>query len=616
MDRVHGLALWLWWLMGAALAVFIRVNSQGIIEAGDAINHFWISRYSWQHPDLLIDIWGKPLFTLLASPFAQLGQWGMGLFNALCFVATCWAADGILRRAGALARWLFPAMLLLTPAYGSMVLGGMTEVLFGLLAMLVIRALAEQRYARAAIVCSLMPFSRPEYMAFMPFVALWIAAHRQWRALPLLLLGHVLYAIACAFVQGDPLWYFHGDPYQGAAHLYGHGEWDHFWTRRHHVLGMPLIWMIALAVPAACMAWFKQRALRPSLRLTVLMGLLPGLCILVMHSVLWWKGWKGSLGLERVMATAVPMLALFAAFGLAAAWNLLRMPNWLNGLVCAACTAGYAVIGAQAFYDARHVPVGTDAYHEHLDHVAEALAAMPPPAARTIIYHPYVLFRMGVDPYNSERIFRSWVGFENFKPGDRLVWDGHFGPAEANLPLDQLLGDSTMRVVASFVPNEHLVMYHGAAMEVLVFERGNGRRIQRTELMVNGMQSPGASAARVDATPCGDDQLCFKEGEFPFEMIDLAVGGGGACLSELVVSGELVWNDQPGEMQVVFSEELGDGASTYRSFHLHEGPFSQRVRILTRPSGGKNKLYIWNNSQHPFKLRGFRIESVATLQGE
>ena len=99
-------------------------------------------------------------------------------------------------------------------------------------------------------------------------------------------------------------------------------------------------------------------------------------------------------------------------------------------------------------------------------------------------------------------------------------------------------------------------------------------------------------------------------------MIDLAVGGGGACLSELVVSGELVWNDQPGEMQVVFSEELGDGASTYRSFHLHEGPFSQRVRILTRPSGGKNKLYIWNNSQHPFKLRGFRIESVATLQGE
>ncbi|MFZ1694787.1 MAG: hypothetical protein WAT74_16430 [Flavobacteriales bacterium] len=614
MERAHRLSLWLWWLVGAALAVILRVNSQGIIEAGDAINHYWMARYAWGHPHMLLDIWGKPLFTLLASPFAQAGQWGMCLFNAGCFVATCWAADGVLRRAGALARWLFPALLLLAPAYGSMVLGGMTEVLFGLLAVLVIRALAEERYAWAAVVCSLMPFSRPEYMAFMPFVALWMAAHKKWSALPLLLLGHVVYAVLCAFAFGDPLWYFHGDPYRGAAHLYGHGEWDHFWIRRDHVLGMPLIWMVVLAVPAASLAWFKQRSLRPSLKLAVWVALIPALCILGLHSVLWWKGLKGSLGLERVLATAVPMLALFAAFGLSGAWQLVRVPAWLNALVCAACTAAYAVAGAQAFWKVRHVPVGTDAYHQHLDAVAEALAVMPEPAGRTIVYHPYILFRMDLDPYDGERIFRSWVGFEDFKPGDRLVWDAHFGPAEAGIPIDRLLGDSTMRVVASYVPKEHLVMYHGATMEVLVFERGNGRREQQSESIVSGKLALGVGGSRMDTVQCSDNKLCFKEGEFPFELIDLAVGKEGACLTELVLSGELEWSDEPGEIQMVFSEELGDGASTYRSFHLNEGMFNHRIRILSRSSDSKNKFYIWNNSQRPFTLHGLRVDAVFVLQ--
>ena len=78
----------LWWIALGVAAVWMRHRSTGILESGDGIQHYQIARYAWQHHELFLHSWGKPLFTLLSSPFAQLGIWGMTIFNALCFVAT------------------------------------------------------------------------------------------------------------------------------------------------------------------------------------------------------------------------------------------------------------------------------------------------------------------------------------------------------------------------------------------------------------------------------------------------------------------------------------------------------------------------------------------------
>ena len=195
-----------WNVAWALAAVAVRLLSEGILEGGDSIQHYQIARHSWQDPLLLLHHWGKPLFTLFASPFAQLGHWGVSLFNALCLLATAWAADGILKRAGGAARWLFVPALVLVPVYGTMVFAGMTEVLFALLTILVLRAFFEERYVLAMIIVSFMPFSRPEYIAFLPFALGWVAMKQQWRALPFVLLGHVLYGVdRCCGAGGCPL---------------------------------------------------------------------------------------------------------------------------------------------------------------------------------------------------------------------------------------------------------------------------------------------------------------------------------------------------------------------------------------------------------------------------
>ena len=172
-------ALVFWWVAWAALVVLLRRLSTGIPESGDGVMHYLIARFSWQHPHLLLDHWGKPLYTLFASPFAQLGPWGMALFNALCFVATCWAADAILKSRSALGRWLFAPLLICMPVYGAMVFAGLTEVLFGLLALLAVCALWNERYMLAMILASFLPFARPEYVAVLPFLVGWVIWKRQ-----------------------------------------------------------------------------------------------------------------------------------------------------------------------------------------------------------------------------------------------------------------------------------------------------------------------------------------------------------------------------------------------------------------------------------------------------
>lgn len=76
-------------LLGAtAYLLVMNLLSEIPVDSGDGISHFSISNESWNEPALFLDHWGKPLFTLLSSPFAQLGfKWYVG-FNILVFALT------------------------------------------------------------------------------------------------------------------------------------------------------------------------------------------------------------------------------------------------------------------------------------------------------------------------------------------------------------------------------------------------------------------------------------------------------------------------------------------------------------------------------------------------
>ena len=86
-------------LLGIALLLLHSAN-EGLLEMGDGVQHYQIARFSWRHPELFLDLWGKPLFTLLASPFAQFGHTGVVVFNTVVAVISGLIGVRALRTAG------------------------------------------------------------------------------------------------------------------------------------------------------------------------------------------------------------------------------------------------------------------------------------------------------------------------------------------------------------------------------------------------------------------------------------------------------------------------------------------------------------------------------------
>ena len=525
----------LWCTAWAASALVVRILSEGILEGGDSIQHYQIARYSWRHPDLLLHHWGKPLFTLFASPFAQFGHWGVCLFNVMCLLATAWAADGILKRAGQAARWLFVPALVLVPVYGTMVFAGMTEVFFGLLTMLVLRALFDQRYVMAMVIMSFMPFARPEYIAFVPFAMGWVLMERQWRALPFALVGHVIYGAIGAVALGDALWAFHNDPYSWSKPIYGSGTLFHFTGQVLDIYGTSLVIGLVLAVGAVVWLWRKRVEDRPLLKLLLFVGVLPALGIWVIHSILWWKGLKGSLGLVRVIATSAPLVVLCVLVPIVRVGALVIKDGVRRKVITTIAVASYIVIAVFSFITVQPIPVEPWPYDRFVRTVGEHVAELEDDHGRVIYFHPTLGYYAGLDPYDATSARLCW-GFDTtlsdlgLLPNDLIVWDAHFAPNEGSTPLSMLLDRADLELVELMVPEERMEVLGGRTFEVYLFARREGMRTEQHQVIYGpgkGFRSEVAHHFDREECPGEADVLCFQGTEFPLEMVDLPTGAPG-----------------------------------------------------------------------------------------
>ncbi len=239
MDRTGRIVLLLTGLLAVALFL-LRLVSDGVREMGDGIQHYMMARFCWRHPELILDLWGKPLFTLLASPFAQFGYKGMSAFNALLAFTTARLADRGLRSAGTWTRTLAPVLIIGAPWYALAVVDGMTEVLFGGVALAAVICMLEGRWTLGALLASLTPLCRPEYVVFLPCVIAWLIMQRRWLAIPWCFAGIAAYTIVGYTYTGDPLCWIHNEPYAGSS-VYGTGDPVKFLFEAPVIMGWPLI---------------------------------------------------------------------------------------------------------------------------------------------------------------------------------------------------------------------------------------------------------------------------------------------------------------------------------------------------------------------------------------
>jgi len=598
----------------AFVLLLVRAASDGLLEMGDGVNHYMIARYAWKHPLLFLDLWGKPLFTLLASPFAQVGHVGVAVFNALVAAAAAWAGIRALRSAGGAAQLAFPVLVLLAPQYVLMVMAGMTEPLFGLVTVLVVLLLVNERYTAAAAVASLAPFARPEYVAFLPLVALWLAYERKWRALPWCVLGFVVYGVVTTVVKGAPLWFWTGDPYKHASGAYGSGPLDFFVHRAEMIYGRALLTLGVVALLLWPVIHWRDRDHRRTHRLMLLCAALPVLVIVAVHSILWYTGWRGSAGLVRVLATSVPLAGLFTAFTLGRGAQLLLVSVKLRGVVASFALPAVVAWAVVDLLGNVRLPIRPEMNQRYLDTAAYGLKRHLKEGVRVFSTHPYMAFRAELDPFDTTRYNQIWglpvsAVEQRFALGDLLMWDAQMGSNESGIPLDRLLNDGRFAVVETYEPPEGSRVLGGHIYEIFLFERRDVVREVAVDTVILNGQVLRSMTLRADRMPCTSgplDRWCLKEGEFPLEMRQLPLPAEGGIYDEWIVTGRATV-EEGSRLTIVFSQQVNGQGVRYDQEDVVTGAFVFNRRVPPVAPGTEQVIYFWNMGRRPFSLEGLTV---------
>ncbi len=429
--------LLLFFVLGA-----VALLSDGIFDTGDGILHYQIARWSWKHPELLLHHWGKPVFTLLASPFGQFGYKGVVLFNLLCHLGAAWLTWRVAERMSLRHASLAPLLVLFAPISWGVWQSGLTEPLFAVTLMGGIYFVVAGRYRTGALLISLLPFIRTEGFLLLPLFAAYFLMRREFISAFLLTTGSLIYSLAgLIVVHHDFLWIINNNPYTGDSR-YGSGPLLYFVKQYEQLFGTAVSTMI----PIGLLSFIMKRKGDQPVSLTMVL-LISGSFIVyfIAHSVFWWQGAAGSYGLIRVMAAIVPCAVLIALYGLQQLTRLYS--EYRAALVLTAVSmTGFTIFNA---WDQHGIIRTRDEKQNIIFTTAEQIEQLRTTDCKIYYGYPLITHALNGDPFNYEQFMEMWAleSREDFKSGDLVVWDSHFGPVQYNISEERLHAIPRMKEV-------------------------------------------------------------------------------------------------------------------------------------------------------------------------
>ena len=458
------------------LAVFILLLvlsflSQGYYGGADNINHYFLARYSFAYPKLFLDPWGRPLYTILSSPFAQFGFKGIKVFNVILGTLSAWLLMKTARKLKVSSSWMAIIIVCFTPLYMVMLFTALTEILFSFVFICSIYLFFSKRYLASAIVISFIPFARTEGYFMIPFLFLGLLLRRQWKAIPFLGVGFVFFSILGAYQYSDLLWVIHKFPYPFHHPLYNTpGEFWSFFKQADITFGAPLLILLCLGIIMLLYNLLSSnREKRINAGEILLMFLLPVLGYYFFHSLMLYKAWGGSLGLIRYMAAIIPLASMITLYGFSLFSMMAGNRKWLRSVFT------FLIIAAIIFFNFKlykfPVPLGEEESQIKKAVVWVETHFNPVPLA---CYNDFnVPYFFDTDPFNSAKNRQLWTSgsLKNIPVGAVYIWDAHFGPNECQIPFDTVMRDPYMRLVKLFRPTKAFLTLGDYPYEVYVFRK-------------------------------------------------------------------------------------------------------------------------------------------------
>lgn len=456
----------------AALFVYFAFTWEGFYGGADNIAHYRISRYAFNYPHLFLDHWGKPLFTLLSSPFSQFGFTGIKVFNVLTGILAGLFTYLTAKKLGLKNSLLVLIFTFFAPVYFVVLPTALTEPLFSLVLILSVYLFFNQQYIFSAVVISFLPFARTEGIIILPLFFLALLYNRRFLAIFFLFTGFVLYSTIGLFYYGDFLWLIHQNPYTGAKEIYGSGELLHFIKATRHITGIPIAILLFIGTCFLIVEYIGQsiKTERKKSLLFLLLVAVPFFLYLAAHSYLWWKGSGGSLGLIRVIAGIIPLASLLALKGFNSFTGILRFSRVLKGFFALGLVVLIAWYPLNKY---RNFELNQD--ERLITEAAGWLKNSGYYSGKIFYYHLYFIHHLGLDPYNTNICFEKVpdinVPSRNMPEGSIIQWDPHFGLNEGKLPLERLLNDPGLKLLKVFAPERPFKTWKGDDYKVYLFIR-------------------------------------------------------------------------------------------------------------------------------------------------
>jgi hypothetical protein len=166
-----------------------------------------------------------------------------------------------------------------------------------------------KRWIWFAVLLSFTPFMRSEGQVVIVLAIFVLMFYRQYKSIPFLLTGFLIYSFIGLSAFDDFWWYFTKSPYQLDNDIYGHGPWNHYLTSYKNYLGN--IGLIIFILGSIRLTYLFYHKIWKEIQFP-LVFLIYGVyfSVIILHSYFWAYGLNGSCGLTRIATHALPSFLL------------------------------------------------------------------------------------------------------------------------------------------------------------------------------------------------------------------------------------------------------------------------------------------------------------------
>lgn len=429
-------------------------------DAGDSIQHYLLAKGSWLKPELFLDLWGKPVYTIIMSGFAQLGYVYVQFANITFTAATMFFAVQILRLLGYKNEWILIPFIIFSNINFVCINSGLTEPMFGFWLTFAAYLFIKERYIIGSIFVSFIPFVRAEGYIMLSLFLVILILRKQFKSIPLLGFAYILFSIIGSFVFKDVLWIKHQNPYNGDnINEYGKGALTFFIQKFDYVFGYTLGFLIIIGLLYSVIYWIKKWQLKtltkPYFLETQFLLFAPFVLYFAAHSYFWWRGGYDSYGLVRVFAGVAVSGAFIAYFGLQQLLDSIT-DNTAKKIVTGSfiffviCTPfvnpAYTLNGLRP--ELATVKQATDWAKKNVDTEHVKIYAQ----------YPLVALELNCKTYNDKTYSYLWGlndallkdGTSIIPEGSLLFWDSGFAAREGKLPIETLSNNPSFTLLKMF----------------------------------------------------------------------------------------------------------------------------------------------------------------------